>query len=233
MKTPEEYTCGIEGMAQKFIEEMKQRQPVGPFVLAGWSVGGTIAYEMASQLARSNDQVSHLILIDSPCPLVDDPLPRHLSRWFAEIGVIGSTKDASLRVPDWLLPHFDVSAEAFANYKPVPIPRGQCPDTLAIWCEDGVCKTADDPRPHPYPTGHALFLLENRTDFGPNRWDELLALERIKTRRMGGNHFTMVRGPLVSLMPQPGVSQIDTNGTLGTGFNRNTPSGIDEWMSLE
>lgn len=199
MKTPDEYTCGIEGIAQALIKEMKRRQSAGPYALAGWSVGGTIAYEMTSQLARSNDQVSHLILIDSPCPLVSDPLPKHLSRWFAEIGVIGSTGNASLRIPDWLLPHFDVSAEAFANYKPEPIPRERCPRTVAIWCEDGVCKTEQDPRPHPYPTGHALFLLENRRDFGTNRWGELLAPDTIKTRRMGGNHFSMMRGELVSL----------------------------------
>jgi thioesterase domain-containing protein len=208
MKSPHEYTCGVEGIAGKFLEEMKQRQPVGPYVLAGWSIGGTIAYEITRQLTRSDEQVSHLILIDAPCPLLDDPLPRHLGRWFADIGIIGSKMGASLCIPDWILPHFDMSAKAFADYKPVPISRDHCPNTMAVWCEDGVCRTQQDPRPHPYPTGHALFLLENREDFGPNRWDELLASEKIQTRRMRGNHFTMMREPLVCFLLQ-----------LGTGGN--------------
>ncbi|KAI0439096.1 polyketide synthase [Xylaria telfairii] len=32
MRTPEEYKCGVYGMATKFLEEMKRRQPEGPYV---------------------------------------------------------------------------------------------------------------------------------------------------------------------------------------------------------
>ncbi|KAK5628581.1 hypothetical protein RRF57_004296 [Xylaria bambusicola] len=67
---------------------------------------------------------------------------------------------------------------------------------MAIWCEDGVCKEPTDPRPDPYPTGHALFLLDNRTDFGPNRWDEYLDIDKMKFRHMPGNHFSMMHGDL-------------------------------------
>ena len=33
MKTPEEYVCGVPGMAEHFIKEMKRRQPQGPYII--------------------------------------------------------------------------------------------------------------------------------------------------------------------------------------------------------
>ncbi|PHH61729.1 hypothetical protein CDD81_8021 [Ophiocordyceps australis] len=198
LKTPSEYTCGIPGAAVKFIEEMKRRQPVGPYALAGWSVGGAIAFEIATQLVRGGDEVTHLVLIDAPCPLIMDPLPTNLPAWFAQQGLLGDDANnaAGKNMPSWLLPHFDASTQALADYQPTPLAQEKCPNVMAIWCEDGVCKTPSDPRPDPYPTGHALFLLDNRSDFGPNQWDTLLDGSRFQTRHMPGNHFTMMRGDL-------------------------------------
>ncbi|KKA30712.1 hypothetical protein TD95_004441 [Thielaviopsis punctulata] len=198
MTTPEEFKCGVYGMASKFIEEVKRRQPTGPYFLAGWSAGGVIAFEMVNQLIKAGDKVEHLIIIDAPCPVTIEPLPRSLHAWFAEIGILGEKdeKTDSKKIPDWLLPHFAASVTALSNYTPEIIPDSTCPNVTIIWCEDGVCKTPSDPRPDPYPAGHALFLLENRIDFGPNRWDEFLNWEKIQTRHIPGNHFTMMHGDL-------------------------------------
>lgn len=197
MKTPEEYKCGVYGMATKFIKEMKRRQPKGPYAVSGWSAGGVIAYEIVNQLTKANEEVSHLIIIDAPCPITIEPLPVGLHAWFAEIGLLGEgdAVDAK-KIPSWLLPHFAASVTALSNYSAEPIMKEKCPNVMAIWCEDGVCKEPTDPRPDPYPTGHALFLLDNRTDFGPNRWDEYLDISKMKFRHMPGNHFSMMHGNL-------------------------------------
>ncbi|KAJ4306093.1 hypothetical protein N0V88_000889 [Collariella sp. IMI 366227] len=192
MRTPEEYKCGVYGMASKFIAEMKQRQPEGPYNLAGWSAGGVIAYEMVYQLIQAGDEVATLILIDSPCPSTIEPLPQGLHAWFASIGLLGDGN--TTKIPEWLLPHFAASVTALSNYTPEPVPKDKCPQVLAIWCEDGVCKLPTDPRPEPYPKGHALFLLDNRSDFGPNQWDELVDVEKMTFRHMPGNHFSMMLG---------------------------------------
>ncbi|KAF2966958.1 hypothetical protein GQX73_g6613 [Xylaria multiplex] len=197
MKTPEEYKCGVYGMATKFIGEMKRRQPKGPYAVAGWSAGGVIAYEIVNQLTKANEEVSHLIIIDAPCPITIEPLPAGLHAWFAEIGLLGEGDSAEAKkIPPWLLPHFAASVTALSNYTAEPIAKEKCPNVMAIWCEDGVCKEPTDPRPDPYPTGHALFLLDNRTDFGPNRWDEYLDINKMKFRHMPGNHFSMMHGTL-------------------------------------
>ncbi|KAI1270591.1 polyketide synthase [Xylariaceae sp. FL1019] len=197
MKTPEEYKCGVYGMATKFIQEMKRRQPEGPYAVAGWSAGGVIAYEIVNQLTKANDEVSHLLLIDAPCPITIEPLPAGLHAWFASIGLLGEgDSPEAKKIPSWLLPHFAASVTALSNYTAEPIAKDKCPQAMAIWCEDGVCKLPTDPRPDPYPTGHALFLLDNRDDFGPNRWDEYLDVDKMKFRHMPGNHFSMMHGDL-------------------------------------
>ncbi|KFY93178.1 hypothetical protein V500_03863 [Pseudogymnoascus sp. VKM F-4518 (FW-2643)] len=195
MKTSEEFTCGVPGMAAKFIHEVKRRQPVGPYMLSGWSAGGVIAFEMLNQLVKAGDEVSHLIMIDAPCPLIIEPFPASLHRWFASIGLLGDGDPNN--IPSWLLPHFAATVAALSEYDAVSIPKDKAPSVTAIWCEDGVCKTESDPRPDPYPDGHALFLLENRSDFGPNLWDSFLPAEKIRCVRMPGNHFTMMGGDLV------------------------------------
>lgn len=197
MRTPEEYKCGVYGMAAKFIDEMKRRQPKGPYSLGGWSAGGVIAYEIVYQLTTAGEEVANLIIIDAPCPVTIEPLPQGLHAWFASIGLLGDGDDD--RIPPWLLPHFAASVTALSNYDALPIPREKCPNVLTIWCEDGVCKEPTDPRPEPYPKGHALFLLDNRSDFGPNRWDEYLDIEKMQFRHMPGNHFSMIHGDLVRL----------------------------------
>ncbi|KAH8879977.1 ketoacyl-synt-domain-containing protein [Thozetella sp. PMI_491] len=194
MKTPEEYHCGVYGMATKFIQEMKRRQPAGPYSVAGWSAGGVIAFEIVNQLTSAGEQVDHLVIIDAPCPVTIEPLPQGLHAWFASIGLLGDGDDK--KIPPWLLPHFAASVTALSNYTAEPIAKDRCPAVTAIWCEDGVCNKPTDPRPEPYPKGHALFLLDNRSDFGPNRWDDYLDVNKMTFHHMPGNHFSMMHGDL-------------------------------------
>ncbi|KAH6844969.1 polyketide synthase [Chaetomium sp. MPI-CAGE-AT-0009] len=198
MRTPEEYHCGVYGMATKFIDQMKYRQPHGPYSLAGWSAGGVIAFEIVYQLVTAGEEVANLIIIDAPCPVTVEPLPQGLHAWFASIGLLGEGNDK--KIPEWLLPHFAASITALSTYDARPIPKDKCPKVMAIWCEDGVCHLPTDPRPEPYPKGHALFLLDNRTDFGPNRWEEYLDIDRMQFRHMPGNHFSMIHGKLAKIL---------------------------------
>ena len=198
MKNPEEYHCGVVGMATKFITEIKRRQPHGPYNLGGWSAGGVIAFETIRQLIESGEPVDVLALIDAPCPLIIEPLPSSLHRFFGSIGLLGEGDGALEKLPSWLLPHFAASVQALSTYTAQKIDPAKTPKVFAIWCEDGVCKNPEDPRPDPYPYGHAQWLLENRVDFGPNLWDEYIPKSKIFTRQMEGNHFSMMRDPYVT-----------------------------------
>ncbi|GGE20830.1 Acyl transferase domain-containing protein [Gemmobacter megaterium] len=55
--------------ARDYIAEMRQVQPVGPWLIGGFSGGGLIAWEIARQLESAGDQVAQVILLDTPLPL--------------------------------------------------------------------------------------------------------------------------------------------------------------------
>jgi thioesterase domain-containing protein/acyl carrier protein len=55
----------IEEMAASYIQDMRAIQPHGPYYLAGWSLGGIIAYEIAQQLSAQQEETRMLALIES------------------------------------------------------------------------------------------------------------------------------------------------------------------------
>ena len=206
MKDPTNYTCGIEGVSKLYLEEVMRRQPVGPYILGGWSAGGVVAYEVCRQLsdlAKANPAkkwyVKKLILIDSPCPIRLEPLPARLHHFFDEIGLLGT---GTGKTPNWLLPHFEYSIKALTAYRPElkSTHDFDAPPTLLIWATDGVCGKPGDPRPPPQADDpkSMKWLLDNRNDFGPNGWDKLLGPENCSMVKVVGNHFTMMKPPVVS-----------------------------------
>jgi len=58
----------IEDVAATMIEDMRQVQPSGPYRLAGYSMGGTIVYEIARQLRQRGEDVALVALLDCAVP---------------------------------------------------------------------------------------------------------------------------------------------------------------------
>jgi len=58
----------VKEIAAAYVEKIKALQPEGPYYLGGWSVGGTIAFEMARQLEQQGHQVDGLWLFDTDSP---------------------------------------------------------------------------------------------------------------------------------------------------------------------
>jgi len=67
MKALKQHTR-LEEMASEYIEAITAFQPVGPYRLGGWSMGGVIAFEMARQMREQGREVEFLALIDSYPP---------------------------------------------------------------------------------------------------------------------------------------------------------------------
>ncbi|MEU6552180.1 beta-ketoacyl synthase N-terminal-like domain-containing protein [Streptomyces sp. NPDC046915] len=67
----------VEERVRQYLPELRAVQPHGPYRLAGWSFGGSLAFEAAQQLRRAGgERVEALMLIDSIIPL---PCPTGLS----------------------------------------------------------------------------------------------------------------------------------------------------------
>ena len=61
----------IEHLAEKYIRVIKEIQPRGSYNVAGWSLGGIIAFEIVRQLENSNEIIGNLVLLDSYIKSVD------------------------------------------------------------------------------------------------------------------------------------------------------------------
>lgn len=55
----------IEDMARLYVKEIRKVQPVGPYFIGGYCMGGTVAYEVAQQLTVAGETVAILALIDT------------------------------------------------------------------------------------------------------------------------------------------------------------------------
>lgn len=58
----------IETLAARYVAAVRQVQPHGPYLLAGWSMGGGIAWAMAARLQAAGEQVDLLAMIDTQPP---------------------------------------------------------------------------------------------------------------------------------------------------------------------
>lgn len=55
----------IEDMAQFYLDAIRQVQPRGPYLLAGYSLGGLVTLEMAQRLTADGEKVALLAMLDS------------------------------------------------------------------------------------------------------------------------------------------------------------------------
>jgi acyl-CoA synthetase (AMP-forming)/AMP-acid ligase II/thioesterase domain-containing protein/acyl carrier protein len=66
-------TLTVEQVAARIIEDMRHVQPVGPYNLAGYSMGGKFVWEIAQQLQAAGETVSLLALLDRSAPGFPSP----------------------------------------------------------------------------------------------------------------------------------------------------------------
>ncbi|MFF9202004.1 SDR family NAD(P)-dependent oxidoreductase [Streptomyces sp. NPDC014986] len=58
----------IAEMTDRYLAALRSHQPYGPYLLGGWSMGGTVAHQMAVELQRRGERTDLLVLIDSNTP---------------------------------------------------------------------------------------------------------------------------------------------------------------------
>jgi thioesterase domain-containing protein len=58
----------VERMARRHLQVLRVIQPYGPYYLAGHSMGGLVALELAQQLAAAGEEVALLALVDTYLP---------------------------------------------------------------------------------------------------------------------------------------------------------------------
>ncbi|NOQ24220.1 MAG: amino acid adenylation domain-containing protein [Bacteroidales bacterium] len=91
----------IEQLAIRYITSLKKVQKQGKYSIAGWSLGGTIAFEMIRQLEQEKEKVRFFGIIDSMPPNVNE-----------EAKIKEFTVESEL---DWIRKYFDDQVIAGLN----------------------------------------------------------------------------------------------------------------------
>jgi amino acid adenylation domain-containing protein len=86
----------LTAMAANYLQQIRGVQPQGPYHLAGWCLGGIIAFEIAQQLRQQGEEVALLALFDSKLPagqpMMDDT---SVLLFFADSLTLGFVRDAA------------------------------------------------------------------------------------------------------------------------------------------
>lgn len=96
----EEPLIRVEDLAAGFARQIVAFRPRGPYAIAGYCAGGTVAFELAQQLVRAGANVSLLALFGSPYPAyfrLPAQLRQRLSEKVALLYELGSRSPAEYR----------------------------------------------------------------------------------------------------------------------------------------
>ncbi len=191
-RDPENMNCTHGAMIESFCNEIRRRQPKGPYHLGGWSSGGAFAYVTAEALVNQGEEVHSLIIIDAPVPQVMEKLPVSFYEHCNRVGLFanqpGGSNDGTSEPPSYLIPHFVAVVDVMLDYKVAPLKTGRMPKVGIVWAADTVMDEKDAPK-----IKGMHFMVQRRKDFGPDGWDSVVpGAEFDIVKAIGANHFTLM-----------------------------------------
>ncbi|MEA2442385.1 MAG: acetoacetyl-CoA synthetase [Thermoleophilaceae bacterium] len=154
----------VEDMADCYLASVLGVQPAGPYALAGHSLGGLVAFEMARRLVARGEEVEWLGLIDCELPHDCLPAPQRL-RWLARRSsgaVRAACADPRTQVPRYARR----AALALAGRSPPPPPPPLVASTLPPLMrrlEQAGWEAFRAFRPSPYPGSATFFRADTRS----------------------------------------------------------------------
>lgn len=197
----------LQEMAAVHLAQVRSIQPTGPYLLAGWSFGGVLAFELAQQIIASGERVDFLGLIDAN-PILDPttgymtrdtPLFGRLTNLLTEIDrklKVGEEEDALKQ----LLADPDLSA-LLGSTIPEGVTATHIRKNLYI-TRDNIW-AAMNYRAAPYSGAIDLFQPEG----SPSTIREPLKVElrklaqgAFRTHMVTGDHYSLLRAPQVNTM---------------------------------
>ncbi|AFZ04852.1 amino acid adenylation domain protein [Oscillatoria nigro-viridis PCC 7112] len=183
----------IADMATRYLKEIQTHQPTGPYLLAGESLGGLVAFEMAHQLHLQGEEVALLCLLDSAIPgknelSLSQKLAFHAKKLrekgfsyvFQKIQQFQKTKSTSNMNNDPVDPRLEFRNYAFNSY-----------------------------RLQPYPGRAILFRAMEESHFSTlENWNEYL-VGGLDIYDIPGNHLSILQKPNVHLLAEKMRVHID------------------------
>ncbi|MEO6809941.1 MAG: amino acid adenylation domain-containing protein [Isosphaeraceae bacterium] len=200
----------LETIAASYVAVIRAQQPVGPYLLGGWSLGGVVAFEMARQLRAQGQGVAPLILIDSQPPgaragSIDD---RSLMTAFA-IDLARGTGMVDLPPLDRLRALKLRSVEAGISWLSAFAPdlgAERLRSLFEVFRANSLALSRYAPRLNPAP----LILLRSagRNGRDPSLGWSHLASKGVIVHEFPGDHYTMIQAPAVDRVAELIESEI-------------------------
>jgi len=170
----------IEDMADFYLQAVRRFQPQGPYLLAGYSLGGLVALEMARTLTSEGQTVAMLVMLDS-YPNINTLPPGQFLRLFAQrmkrrITHFGQLPKAEIRLGGL------TSADAISSFAPA-FER----------VRDAAYRSLRSYKPSYYPGPVKFIRAEKITDFpeAPDAvWSPLVKSFELET--VPGDHLGML-----------------------------------------
>jgi thioesterase domain-containing protein/acyl carrier protein len=174
----------IQAIAADCIATMRTRQPRGPYLIAGFSSGGVVAFEMARQLQAQGNPPAFLGLMDSYVPVKQRALSRTLRNLLAAVRA-GDRWMAQERIYHLFL--HGLGLDRLRHLRRV----GEA-HRWAHWSY----------APGSYPGIVDLFLTQQSETYlgAPNLGWEPLATGGLKTHYLPGSHRTLLTQPVVDIL---------------------------------
>jgi thioesterase domain-containing protein len=190
----------IPELASLYADELSSFRPHGPFLLGGYCLGGTIAFETARQLTARGREVAQLVLFGAACPTALKP-----SRW-GPIGDFTIERARQLRslgkrpLAQWI-PHVWSrvrGARRRLEDAPLPDERSRRRDALMAATVSAI-RSYDLPEPF---SVQVTLVLPNeefqRSEDRPLDWRQLVEGElELFVGPQGNEHDMMLREPYV------------------------------------
>jgi iterative type I PKS product template protein len=187
VKTPSDYTCSLGEVADKFIKVIKKQQPVGPYLLGGFSFSAIYAYEVARKLLQSDEQVNGLLLMDMAVPkyLGPDFVPT-----FEKIEAAGMIPKGRQTVRQ--KEHLLNTVRALGNSKLAPLSSDRQPKkTVLILSSSGLAAGKQQ-------SSELARWVQGMTESPTRGWDALIG--SVQVQKIDGEHFSLLKLPNVKLL---------------------------------
>jgi thioesterase domain-containing protein len=192
--------------ASDYIEEIRRIQPEGPYMVGGFSGGGITAYEIAHQLREAGQDVTALILLDTPLPQRRslNPRDRAMLQWlkFREEGFLYPARWARRRI-EWELElrkqaPYETDEMEFHNASiRAAFERAIAKYKVKSW--NGAATLFRPPLSKRYEVAPGRYLNENREYVHPtNEWSQYVP--NLKVIEVPGDHDSMVLEPNVRVL---------------------------------
>jgi thioesterase domain-containing protein/acyl carrier protein len=215
----------VEQMAARYVREVQEVQPHGPYFLGGYCFGGLVALEMGHQLREEGEEVALIVMIDTSSPILMASLPRAV-RLFERAYEIRDRVKANLRNLAALTPshrliylrskalrlkHRAWHAARERTSRDVSGQQRPFFDTHETIRNANVL--AERKYSPPVTPGRlALFLVEHPDVLQRalrSRWMTIAVDGRLEIHEVPGDHYTMLRSPHVEVVAREVQSCLD------------------------